>query len=83
MGTPLIRIRSRTATRCGEVYKPTQSPKHQQKSAHIYQVQRTNFPLWFRMAEDRVYEGTSRSFALRPGYVKYVERIKIVLLTHV
>jgi hypothetical protein len=83
MGTPLIRIRSRTATRCGEVYKPTQSTKHQWRSAHIDQVQRTNFPLWFRMTKDRVYEGTSRTFALRSGHMKYVEGIKIVLLTHI
>ncbi len=34
------------------------------------------------MAKDRVYEGTSRTFALRSGYMKYVEGIKIVLLTH-
>ena len=46
------------------------------------QVQHTNFPLWFRMTKDRVYEGTSRTFALRPGYMKYVEGIKIVLLAH-
>jgi hypothetical protein len=50
--------------------------------AHVDQVQRTNFPLWFRMTKDRVYEGTSRTLALRPGYMKYVEGIKIVLLTH-
>jgi hypothetical protein len=34
------------------------------------------------MTKDRVYEGTSRTFALRSGYMKYVEGIKIVLLTH-
>lgn len=81
MGTPLIRIRSRTATRCGEVYKPTQSPKH--ISAHMDQLQHTNFPLRFRIAEDRVYEGTSRAFALCSRYVKHIERIKVALLTEV
>ena len=34
------------------------------------------------MTKDRVYEGTSRTFAFCSGYMKYVEGIKIALLTH-
>lgn len=79
IGFPLIRIRSRTATRWGEVYSPNHEP---QESVHetYDEICRTYFPLWPGMSQNRIRECARRALALGTSDVDNVKCVQVMRL---